>query len=46
MNKEERTFVAIKPDAVKRGIIGRIIERFADKQGNTVYLGERECSIG
>ena len=28
---EERTFVAIKPDAVKRGIIGRIIERFEDK---------------
>jgi len=28
---EERTFVAIKPDGVKRGIIGRIIERFEDK---------------
>lgn len=31
MNKEERTFVAIKPDGVKRGLIGRIIERFEDK---------------
>ena len=31
MRPEERTFVAIKPDGVKRGIIGRIIERFEDK---------------
>ncbi len=27
----ERTFVAIKPDAVKRGLIGKIIERFENK---------------
>ena len=27
----ERTFVAIKPDAVKRGLIGRIIKRFENK---------------
>ncbi|MCQ2753573.1 MAG: nucleoside-diphosphate kinase [bacterium] len=31
MTSEERTFVAIKPDGVKRGIIGKIIERFEDK---------------
>ena len=31
MNAEERTFVAIKPDGVKRGIIGKIIARFEDK---------------
>ena len=31
MRNEERTFVAIKPDGVKRGIIGKIIERFEDK---------------
>lgn len=31
MRPEERTFVAIKPDGVKRGLIGRIIERFEDK---------------
>ena len=30
MKPEERTFVAIKPDGVKRGLIGRIIERFED----------------
>lgn len=28
---EERTFVAVKPDAVKRGLIGRIIKRFENK---------------
>lgn len=27
----ERTFVAIKPDAVKRGLIGRIIKRFENR---------------
>ena len=27
----ERTFVAIKPDGVKRGLIGRLIQRFEDK---------------
>ncbi|HID47106.1 MAG TPA: nucleoside-diphosphate kinase [Methanothermococcus okinawensis] len=28
---KERTFVMIKPDAVKRKLIGRIIQRFEDK---------------
>ena len=31
MKLEERTFVAIKPDGVKRGIIGKILSRFEDK---------------
>ena len=31
MRPEQRTFVAIKPDGVKRGIMGRIIQRFEDK---------------
>ncbi len=31
MKTEERTFVAIKPDGVKRGLIGKIITRFEDK---------------
>lgn len=30
-SSEERTFVAIKPDAVKRGLIGRIIKRIENK---------------
>ena len=31
MRTEERTFVAIKPDGVKRGLIGKILSRFEDK---------------
>jgi len=31
MASEERTFVAIKPDGVKRGLIGKIVERFENK---------------
>ena len=31
MKSEERTFVAIKPDGVKRGLIGKILARFEDK---------------
>ena len=31
MRPEERTFVAIKPDGVKRGLIGKILTRFEDK---------------
>ena len=31
MKTEERTFVAIKPDGVKRGLIGKIWERFENK---------------
>lgn len=31
MKAEERTFVAIKPDGVKRGLIGDIIRRFEQK---------------
>lgn len=31
MRSEERTFVAIKPDGVKRGLIGKILERFENK---------------
>ena len=31
MKTGERTFVAIKPDGVKRGLIGKILERFENK---------------
>lgn len=34
----ERTFVAIKPDGVKRGLIGRIIQRFEDKSYKIVGM--------
>ena len=28
MHTEERTFVAVKPDGVQRGLVGEIIKRF------------------
>ncbi len=34
----ERTFVAIKPDGVKRGLIGKIIQRFEDKSYKIIAL--------
>jgi len=30
-NEEERTFIAIKPDGVQRGLMGEIIKRFENK---------------
>jgi len=38
LSNEERTFVAIKPDAVKRGFIGRVIEKIEDKGYKIVGL--------
>lgn len=34
----ERTFVAIKPDGIKRGFIGKILQRFEDKSYKIVAL--------
>ena len=34
----EITFVAVKPDGVKRGLIGRIIQRFEDKSYKIVAM--------
>ena len=34
----EKTFVAIKPDGVKRGLIGRLIQRFEDKSYKIVAM--------
>ncbi len=34
----ERTFVAIKPDGVKRGLIGKILTRFEEKSYKIVAL--------
>lgn len=38
LNNQERTFVAIKPDGVKRGLIGRIIRKIEDKGFKIVAL--------
>ena len=34
----ERTFVAIKPDGVKRGLIGKILERFENKSYKIIAM--------
>ena len=34
----QRTFIAIKPDGVKRGFIGKILQRFEDKSYKIVAL--------
>ena len=31
MQREQRTFIAVKPDGVKRGLTGEIIKRFEAK---------------
>lgn len=38
MEELERTFVAIKPDAVQRGLIGEIIKRFEQKGFKIIAL--------
>lgn len=38
LSNQERTFVAIKPDGVKRGLIGRIIRKIEDKGFKIVAL--------
>ena len=34
----ERTFVALKPDSVKRGLMGKILTRFEDKGYKIIAL--------
>ena len=34
----ERTFVAIKPDGVKRGLVGKLIQRFEEKSYKIVAM--------
>ena len=38
LSNEERTFLAIKPDGVKRGLIGRVIAKIEDKGYKIVAL--------
>lgn len=37
-NKQERAFIMLKPDAVQRNLVGRIIERFEAKGLKLVAL--------
>lgn len=36
--QEERTFIAIKPDAVQRGLVGDIIKRFEQRGYKLIAL--------
>lgn len=38
MSNSERTFIAIKPDGVQRGLVGQIIQRFEQKGYQLVAL--------
>jgi nucleoside-diphosphate kinase len=38
MSKTERTFIAVKPDGVQRGLVGEIIRRFENKGYKLVAL--------
>ena len=40
----ERTFIAIKPDAVQRGLIGKIISRIEEKGYKIIALKMLEVS--
>lgn len=44
--KEERTFIAIKPDGVQRGIVGDIIKRFEAKGFKLVGMKMMSVSGG
>lgn len=45
-NLTERTFIAIKPDGVQRGIIGEIIKRFEMKGFKLVGMKMMQVSKG
>lgn len=38
MHTEERTFIAVKPDGVQRGLIGEVIKRFESKGYKVIGL--------
>lgn len=44
--KQERTFIAIKPDGVQRGLIGDIIKRFEAKGFKLVGMKLMTVSAG
>lgn len=41
----ERTFVALKPDSVKRGLIGKILSRFEDKGYKIIAMKMTNVSL-
>ncbi len=43
--RQERTFVAIKPDAVQRGLVGKIITRFEEKGFKLIGLKQLRPTV-
>ena len=43
--KEEKTFVLIKPDGVKKGLIGEVIKRFEQRDLKVVALEMFQASV-
>ena len=41
---KERTFIAIKPDGVQRGLIGKIVQRF-EERGFKVLRPSKETRL-
>ena len=37
---KERTFIAIKPDGVQRGLIGKIVQRFEERGFKVSFIEE------
>ncbi|CAH1778456.1 unnamed protein product [Owenia fusiformis] len=44
MANQERTFIMIKPDAVQRGLVGKIIARFEEKGFKLVAMKQKTAS--
>ena len=48
MANNERTFIAVKPDGVQRGLVGKIIARFEERGYKLVALkqvSKRLCML-
>jgi len=44
MSNTERTFIAVKPDGVQRGLVGKIIQRFEERGYKLVALKQVHAS--
>ena len=43
MHVEQKTFIAVKPDGVRRGLVGEIINRFEKKGYNILDAADGEA---
>lgn len=44
MSTNERTFIAVKPDGVQRGLVGKIVQRFEERGFKLVALKQVHAS--